>query len=99
LVERDGQVHTVDADSFNRTYRKVGPALYEKQGTVWAAPAGAEGWIQTHEGKTHYRAGDFLVWNNADKTDGYAIEKERFESLYEQDASEDTVTGLGEDST
>ena len=99
LVERDGQVHTVDADSFTRTYRKVGPALYEKQSTVWAAPAGADGWIQTHEGKTHYRAGDFLVWNNADKTDGYAIEKERFESLYQQDASEETVTGLGEDST
>jgi hypothetical protein len=99
LVERDGQAHTVDADSFAHTYRKVGPALYEKHSTVWAAPAIEDGIIQTREGKTHYSAGDFIVWNNDDGTDGYAMKKEKFESLYRRDTSDDTVSEFGENSS
>jgi len=83
IVEREGEVHTVDAESFARTYRQIGPATYVKQGMVWAKPAESDGVIHTREGETHYRQGDYLVWNDADGRDGYAICKEIFESLYE----------------
>lgn len=99
LVERDGQVHTVDAEVFARTYRKVGPALYEKQSVVWAEPAQEDGWIQTQEGKTHYHAGDYIVWNNDNLTDGYAIDKDKFEALYQRDESEQTNGSQGENSS
>lgn len=83
LVESDGSVHTVDAHSFARTYRQVGPGRYEKHTTVWAEPAARAGWIRTLEGETHYEAGDYLVWNDAQGSDGYAIQRARFEELYE----------------
>jgi|GEM_PF-178278 len=83
IVDRNGSVHTVAADTFARTYEKVGPATYVKRGVVWAAPASSAGAIATKEGATHYNQGDFLVWNNKDLTDGYAITKELFASLYE----------------
>lgn len=83
IVDRNGSVHTVAADTFARTYEKVGPATYVKRGVVWAAPASSAGAIATKEGSTHYNQGDFLVWNDKDLTDGYAITKEIFASLYE----------------
>ena len=83
LVERNGSVHTVTADSFARTYKQIGPATYVKEGVVWAAPASGDGAITTQEGETHYKQGDFLVWNDQERTDGYAIAKDTFETLYE----------------
>lgn len=83
IVEHNGSVHTVDATTFARTYKQVGPATYVKQGVVWAAPARTDGAIPTLEGQTHYKQGDFLVWNDKDGKDGYAIRKDVFESLYE----------------
>jgi hypothetical protein len=83
IVERNGSVHTVAADTFARTYKQVGPATYVKQGVVWAAPASRAGAIATLEGVTHYEEGDFLVWNDKERHDGYAIAKGIFASLYE----------------
>jgi hypothetical protein len=83
LVESNGRVHTVTADSFARTYKQIGPATYVKEGLVWAAPASCDGAIATQEGQTHYKQGDFLVWNDRERTDGYAIAKGTFETLYE----------------
>ncbi|MFM7269741.1 MAG: patatin-like phospholipase family protein [Cyanobium sp.] len=83
LVERDGAVHSVDAQSFARTYRQVGPATYVKEATVWAKPADEAGVIPTLEGETHYRRGDYLVWNDREGQEGYAIAREKFETLYE----------------
>ena len=83
LVERDGEVHSVDAESFARTYRQVGPATYVKEATVWAKPADEAGAIPTLEGETHYRRGDYLVWNDREGRDGYAMDKATFETLYE----------------
>jgi hypothetical protein len=82
LIERDGDTYTVDADVFARTYQQVGPATYVKQASVWAKPAESDGVIQTREGETHYRKGDYLVWNDREGLDGYAISKEKFENLY-----------------
>lgn len=83
IVDRNGNVHTVDATSFASTYKQIGPATYVKQGVVWAAPASCDGVIATKEGGTHYKQGDFLVWNDKECKDGYSIRKEIFETLYE----------------
>jgi hypothetical protein len=83
IVDRNGSVHTVSAESFARTYKKVGPATYVKQGQVWAAAASCDGAIATKEGVTHYKQGDVLVWNDKELKDGYAIAKDVFASLYE----------------
>ena len=83
IVDHKGSVHTVDADSFARTYKQVGPATYVKQGVVWAAPASCDGVIATLEGGTHYKQGDVLVWNDKELKDGYAIRKDIFDTLYE----------------
>ncbi len=90
LVDNEGEVYTVDADTFARTYENVGPGLYEKVAAVWAEMAAAPGAIPTQEGETHYDAGDYLVYEDADRHGGYAIGSERFHSLYEpldEDAS------------
>ena len=83
LVDNDGEVYTIDAETFAGTYEKVGLGVYAKNVPVWAKEATESGTIQTKEGSTDYRAGDFLVFNQADGGDGYAVEPEKFHSLYE----------------
>lgn len=83
LVDNQGDVYTVDGEVFARTYRPAGPGLYEKVGPVWAEIAEAPGVIPTLEGETHYQAGDYLVYEDADRRGGYAVGAERFHSLYE----------------
>ena len=41
------------------------------------------GKVKTNEGETAYEAGDYLVSNNEDGTDAYAIGAEKFRELYE----------------
>ncbi|MEP7300617.1 MAG: hypothetical protein ABI699_03750 [Caldimonas sp.] len=89
LVEHDGDVHTVAADSFARTYRPLGPGRWVKAAPVWAEPAAQAGSVATREGRTHYQAGDWLVANAADGSDAYAIDAARFEQLYEPDPDGD----------
>lgn len=86
LVDNDGDVYTVDADSFARTYREVGRGAYVKSAPVWAERASAAGSVPTKEGSTAYAAGDWLVSNGEDGSDAYAITAGRFETLYEPDA-------------
>jgi hypothetical protein len=83
LVDNGGDVYTVDADSFAKTYREERPGIYVKTTPVWAEVAGRAGSIATKEGATHYEAEDYLVFNNEDRSDGYAVARERFESMYE----------------
>jgi hypothetical protein len=85
LVDKDGDVYTVDAEVFARTYRpaKHGPGAYVKTTPIWAERADADGVVRTKEGETHYKAGDYLVANSDDdKSDCYAISAEKFETLY-----------------
>ncbi len=83
LVDNDGDVYTVDAAVFERTYRRVGPGAYVKTTPIWAEQAHEAGSVKTKEGATAYQPGDYLVSNDADGSDEYAIEKDKFESLYE----------------
>jgi len=39
--------------------------------------------VRTKEGSTLYKAGDYLVYNDVDGNDPYAIAKAAFESMYE----------------
>jgi hypothetical protein len=94
IVNNNGDVYSVDADSFARSYRPVGEGLYVKQGTVWAEPVSSDGVVATKEGETHYRAGDWLVFNEPDGQDAYAISRETFERLYEP-VPEDSQAGGG----
>jgi hypothetical protein len=83
IVDNDGDVYSVDADSFAKTYRRTGPGAYVKTTPVWAEKADRAGRVTTKEGATDYQAGDYIVSNDADGTDGYAMSAEKFESLYE----------------
>lgn len=85
LVDNDGDVYTVDAETFARTYRADGPGIYVKFGKVWAERASAAGRVGTKEGGTRYAEGDWLVSNEPDGSDDYAISAAKFETLYEPD--------------
>jgi hypothetical protein len=87
LVDNGGDVYTVAAATFERTYREVSPGRWVKSTPVWAERAEQAGSVGTQEGRTHYDAGDWLVSNRADGGDGYAISAGKFEQLYELDAS------------
>jgi len=85
IVDNEGDVYTVDAEIFMRTYRQTGPGTYVKTTPVWAEQAQLAGSVKTKEGVTHYDAGDYLVSNNTDGSDEYAIRAATFESLYTPD--------------
>ncbi|MBM3524278.1 MAG: hypothetical protein FJX57_15090 [Alphaproteobacteria bacterium] len=85
LVDNGGDVYTVDRDTFARTYRSVGPGAYVKSTPIWAERAASAGSVATNEGRTAYQAGDWLVSNNEDGSDAYAISAVKFEAMYEPD--------------
>jgi hypothetical protein len=85
LVDNAGDVYTVDAESFARTYREVGRGAFVKSTPVWAERANVAGSVATKEGHTNYAAGDWLVSNREDGTDAYAISAAEFEAMYELD--------------
>jgi hypothetical protein len=84
IVLNADEVYTVDAETFANTYAATGPAEYEKVGTVWAEQAKSAGVIDTKEGKTRYEAGDYVVYNDREQTDGYAVSPAKFEKMYER---------------
>ena len=84
IVNNDGDVYTVDSQTFQRTYRPAGRGAYIKTTPVWAEVASEAGSVETKEGKTHYRPGDYLVFNQQDGGDAYAISAAKFESMYER---------------
>ncbi|MCU7893265.1 MAG: hypothetical protein KZQ78_17440 [Candidatus Thiodiazotropha sp. (ex Ustalcina ferruginea)] len=83
LINNEGDVYTVDAETFVKTYTEVSAGLYIKTAEVWAEVADKAGAIQTLEGETHYMPGDYLVYNDKEGLDGYAVSQEKFESMYE----------------
>lgn len=82
LVDNMGDVYTVAADVFARTYRQTGLGTYVKSTPVWAERARSAGSVTTREGVTHYDAGDYIVSNRQDGSDRYAISADKFESMY-----------------
>lgn len=85
LVDNRGDVYTVDADVFARTYRELEPGRYVKTTPVWAEIASAAGAVVTKEGQSRYETGDYLVSNNEDGTDAYCISAGKFDAMYERD--------------
>ena len=86
LVDNNGDVYTVDAETFESTYRELSSGVYVKKTPIWAKVATEAGVVRTKEGQSHYEAGDYLVSNNEDGTDDdYCISAAKFESMYELD--------------
>jgi hypothetical protein len=85
IVNSNSDTYTIDAETFQRTYRMVSRGLYEKIGSVWAEMASEGGAIQTKEGSTAYRKGDYLVFNDPARKDGYAMSPSKFHDLYESE--------------
>jgi hypothetical protein len=83
LVDNDGDKYTVSRESFATTYDFVSPGVYVKSAPVWAEIADKPGKVKTQEGETAYEAGDYLVSNDEDGRDAYAVTKEKFASMYE----------------
>lgn len=85
LVENNGDVYTIDQQVFAETYLQIGPATYQKIVPVWARQANADGSVETKEGRSHYKVGDFIVANHADGSDAWCMGEEKFHDLYEPD--------------
>jgi hypothetical protein len=83
LVCNDGDTYTVERETFARTYRATGPGTFVKVTTVWAEVAQEAGEVRTREGVTRYAAGDYLVYNEANGGDAYAVSPAAFERMYE----------------
>jgi len=88
LVDNGGDIYTVAADVFARTYRQISPGRFVKFTPVWARQAAQPGALKTREGESHFAAGDYLVFNQPDETDGYCMPAEQFHALYEPDPAE-----------
>lgn len=84
LVDNDGEVYTVDRSTFGRTYREVRPGSYLKTTPVWAEAAAAPGRVKTKEGMTNYRRGDYLVFNQKNGGDAYAVSAKDFKAMYKR---------------
>jgi hypothetical protein len=82
IVDNDGDVYTVDAAVFRRTYRRQHIGAYVKTTPIWATRASAAGSVPTKEGSTRYKRGDYLVSNKKNGTDAYAISAKKFRNLY-----------------
>ena len=85
IVDNSGDIYSIDAEVFAKTYRKTGDGTYVKTTPIWAEIATEEGSVATKEGESHYKSGDYLVYNNEDGTDAYCISAAKFESMYELD--------------
>lgn len=85
VVNNKADVYTVDAESFARTYTSAGQGTYVKTGKVWAELADSAGRVATKEGSTDYKGGDWLVSNEEDGSDAYAVSAQKFKELYELD--------------
>lgn len=85
IVNNEGDTYTVAQDTFAETYELLSPGVFKKVAPVWAEQASEAGVVETKEGTTSYDAGDYLVFNNEDGSDAYAVSKNKFEDTYDLD--------------
>ena len=83
LVNNGGDCYTISKETFAKTYKSISPGQFIKTTPVWASQSTEPGKIKTNEGYTEYVVGDYLVSNNPDGTDTYAVSKKKFEEMYE----------------
>lgn len=82
LINRNGEeVYTCEADVFAETYEKVSPGVYRKTAAVEADECLADCKIDTLEGQSDCKAGDFVVTNPGG--DRYPVERGIFLDIYE----------------
>jgi hypothetical protein len=84
IINNNGDIYTVDRETFERTYHQTGGGTYVKITPVWAEVAREAGCVQTKEGATNYAAGDYLVFNEEHGGDAYAVSAGKFEAMYER---------------
>ena len=84
LVDNDGEVYTVDAVEFSRTYAQISVGRYLKTAIVWAYQAQSSGLVKTLEGETHYKQGDYVIADEQAGDDTYAVGREKFERMYQR---------------
>ncbi|NND91285.1 MAG: hypothetical protein HKN42_10510 [Granulosicoccus sp.] len=96
IVDNAGDVYSIDQHSFESTYEQISPGCFRKSAIVWVETAQQAGVITTRENATSYQAGDYLVWNDNDASDGYAVSKETFEKMYEPVPDDNTESGLAQ---
>lgn len=82
LLDNDGDVYTVDARVFARTYSRLRPGTFVKTTPVWAEVATHAGSVKTKEGESHYKRGDYVVYNRKNGGDGYCVSAAKFKSMY-----------------
>lgn len=82
LVDNNGDVYTVDAKVFARTYKRVRRGIFLKTTPVWAERATTAGSVKTKEGESRYKKGDYIVSNNKDGSDGYCMSARKFTAMY-----------------
>ncbi len=83
LVKNGTEIYTIDQEVFKKSYKEVSDGKFVKIIPVWAEEALNVGYILTKEGKSYYQVGDYLVFNDEQKNDGYCISRYEFNSLYE----------------
>jgi len=83
IVDNDGEVYTVNNETFRRTYQLVRPGFYTKVSVVWAEVSSVAGVIRTQQGLAHHQAGAYLVSNDDSGKDCYPVDPEKFERQYE----------------
>lgn len=81
LIDNNGEAYTCEQKVFASTYEQVSPGVYRKTATIEAEQATEDGAIDTLEGSSKYKAGDFLVTNPGG--DRYPIEHDKFVAMYE----------------
>jgi hypothetical protein len=82
LVDNDGDVYTVNAKVFAKTYQRLRPGIYLKTTPVWAEVATQPGSVKTKEGESHYKRGDYIVYNQRNGGDGYCTTAAKFKAMY-----------------
>jgi hypothetical protein len=81
LIDNNGEVYTCEAKVFASTYEMVSKGQYRKTATVEAEQTTEDGTVETLEGKSGYKAGDYIVTNPGG--DRYPVEKVKFEAMYQ----------------
>lgn len=83
LVNNNGNIYTVDQQTFSQTYREIAAGQFVKTAPVWAEQATSSGKIDTKEASTEYQAGYYLVYSDSEGADAYAMPEEEFIRMYE----------------
>jgi len=83
IVKNLEETYSIDREVFEKTYKEIDQGLYIKITPVWAEIADEPGVIHTKEGITEYTTGDYIVSNDEEGKDAYAIIPSVFEKLYE----------------